>query len=150
MIAIACDHGGFELKKAIKEYLTSQNIAFIDMGCEDASSVDYPIYAEKVAKAIQSGECDRGILLCGTGIGIGIAANKFKGIRAAVCTDCFTAEATREHNDANVLCMGGRVVGAGLALKITETFLQTPFTGGERHVRRISQIRKIEETGSAL
>ena len=106
--------------------------------------------AEKVAKAIQSGECDRGILLCGTGIGIGIAANKFKGIRAAVCTDCFTAEATREHNDANVLCMGGRVVGAGLAVKITETFLQTPFTGGERHVRRISQIRKIEETGSAL
>ena len=150
MIAIACDHGGFELKAAIKEYLTSQNIAFIDMGCDSASSVDYPIYAEKVAKAIQNGECDRGILLCGTGIGISIAANKFKGIRAAVCTDCFTAEATREHNDANVLCMGGRVVGEGLAIKITETFLHTPFTGGERHVRRINQVRQIEETGSAL
>ena len=100
---------------------------YIDYGCDGLEAVDYPAYAKKVALAIQSGECDKGILICGTGIGISITANKFKGIRAALCSDCFSAEATRLHNDANVLAMGGRVVGAGLALKIVDTFLNTPF-----------------------
>ena len=130
MIALGCDHGGFELKQEIKKYLEGQGIQY----------VDYPVYAKKVAKAIQSGECEKGILICGTGIGISITANKFKGIRAALCSDCFSAEATRLHNDANVLAMGGRVVGAGLALKIVDTFLNTPFSNDERHIRRISQI----------
>ena len=103
-------------------------------------STDYPIYAKRVAKAILSGECEKGILICGTGIGISITANKFKGIRAALCSDCFSAEATRLHNDANILAMGGRVVGPGLALKIVDTFLNTPFSGDERHIRRIEQI----------
>ena len=113
---------------------------YIDYGCDGLEAVDYPVYAKKVARAIQSGECDKGILICGTGIGISITANKFKGIRAALCSDCFSAEATRLHNDANVLAMGGRVVGAGLALKIVDTFLNTPFSNDERHIRRISQI----------
>ena len=102
--------------------------------------MDYPIYARKVTDAITRGECDKGILICGTGIGISITANKVPGIRAALCTDCFCAEATRLHNDANVLCMGGRVVGPGLAVKITDTFLNTPFSGDERHKRRIHLI----------
>ena len=117
MIALGCDHGGFELKQEIKKYLDQQNIEYIDYGCDSQEAVDYPVYAKKVARAIQNGECEKGILICGTGIGISITANKFKGIRAALCTDCFSAEATRLHNDANVLAMGGRVVGAGLALK---------------------------------
>ena len=104
------------------------------------NSTDYPIYAKKVAHGILDGECDLGILVCGTGIGISITANKIKGIRAAVCTDCFTAEATRLHNDANILALGGRVVGPGLAVKIVDTFLNTPFSGDERHIRRIAQI----------
>ena len=102
--------------------------------------MDYPIYARKVTDAITNGECDKGILICGTGIGISIAANKVPGIRAALCTDCFCAEATRLHNDANILCMGGRVVGPGLAVKITDTFLNTPFSNDERHIRRINLI----------
>lgn len=140
MIALGCDHGGYELKQEIKQYLDEQKLEYIDYGCDSTASTDYPIYAKKVARAIQSGECDRGILICGTGIGISITANKFKGIRAALCTDCFCAEATRQHNDANVLALGGRVVGVGLALKIVDTFLNTPFSGDQRHVNRISQI----------
>ena len=140
MIAIGCDHGGFELKKEIMKHLDERGLEYTDFGCDSASSVDYPVYAKKVTKAITDGLCDKGILICGTGIGISITANKAKGIRAAVCTDCFTAEATRLHNDANVLCMGGRVVGPGLALKITDTFLDTPFSGDERHKRRIAMI----------
>ena len=104
------------------------------------ASTDYPIYAKRVAKAILEGECEKGILVCGTGIGISIAANKIKGIRCALCTDCFCAEATRLHNDSNVLALGGRVVGAGLAVKIVDTFLNTPFSGDARHMNRISQI----------
>ena len=111
-----------------------------DYGSYDEQPVDYPEYGKKVAKAIQDGECDRGILICGTGIGISIAANKCKGIRAALCTDCFMAEATRLHNDANILALGGRVVGPGLALKIVDTFLETPFSGAERHVRRVQAL----------
>lgn len=140
MIAIGCDHGGYELKLEIMKHLTERGIAYKDYGCDSTASVDYPVYAKKVANAIVSGEAEQGILICGTGIGISMAANKVKGIRAAVCTDCFTAEATRSHNNANILCMGGRVVGPGLALKITDTFLDTPFSNDERHVRRISQI----------
>ena len=112
----------------------------VSLSGDSLDSVDYPIYAKKVAHAILDGECEKGILICGTGIGISITANKFKGIRAAVCTDCFTAEATRLHNDANILALGGRVVGPGLALKIVDTFLNTPFSNDERHIRRINQI----------
>lgn len=140
MIALGCDHGGYELKQEIKKYLDEKGIEYRDFGCDSTASVDYPVYAKKVATAIQNGECDKGILICGTGIGISITANKFRGIRAALCTDCFCAEATRLHNDANVLALGGRVVGSGLALKIVETFLTTPFSGDERHARRIAQM----------
>ncbi len=142
MIAIGCDHGGYELKQEIKKYLSEAGYEFEDYGCDSTESCDYPEYAKKVAKAIVSGKCEKGILICGTGIGISIAANKVKGIRAAVCTDCFTAEATRLHNDANILALGGRVVGPGLAIKIVETFLSTAFSGDERHVRRIAQIEE--------
>ena len=144
MIAIGSDQGGFELKQEILKQLDSQGIEYKDYGSYDTASVDYPEYAAKVAKAILSGEADKGILICGTGIGISIAANKFKGIRAAHCSDCFSAEATRLHNDANILAMGGRVVGPGLGCKIVDTFLQTPFSGEERHARRIRKIHELE------
>ena len=140
MIALGCDHGGYELKQEIIGYLKSKNIPYKDFGCDSNKSVDYPVYAKKVGKAIQSGECEKGILICGTGIGISIAANEMKGIRAALCTDCFCAEATRQHNNANVLALGGRVVGPGLAVKIVDTFLNTEFSNEERHQRRIDQI----------
>lgn len=140
MIAIGCDHGGFELKGEIMKHLESRGIQYQDFGTYDTASTDYPIYAKKVAAAVLSGECEKGILVCGTGIGISITANKIKGIRCALCTDCFMAEATRQHNDANVLALGGRVVGAGLALKIVDTFLDTPFSNDERHIRRIQGI----------
>lgn len=140
MIAIGCDHGGFELKGEIMKHLEFRGIQYQDFGTYDTASTDYPIYAKKVAAAVLSGECEKGILICGTGIGISITANKIKGIRCALCTDCFMAEATRQHNDANVLALGGRVVGAGLALKIVDTFLDTPFSNDERHIRRIQAI----------
>lgn len=140
MIALGCDHGGYELMQEIKKYLEKNGHAYKDFGCDSTEAVDYPVYAKKVARAIQSGECEKGILICGTGIGISITANKFKGIRAALCADCFSAEATRAHNDANILAMGGRVVGPGLAEKIVDTFLNTPFSETERHKNRIAQI----------
>lgn len=139
MIGIACDHGGYELKLEIMKYLDEQGVSYTDFGCH-GESVDYPIYARRVGEAIQQGVCARGILICGTGIGISIVANKMKGIRCALCTDCFCAEATREHNNANVLALGGRVVGPGLAVKIVETFLNTPFSNDARHIRRIELI----------
>lgn len=142
MIALGSDHGGYELKQEIIVYLEKNGIPYHDYGSYDTQAVDYPVYAKAVAKAIQRGECEKGILICGTGIGISITANKFKGIRAALCSDCFSAEATRLHNDANILAMGGRVVGPGLAVKIVETFLNTPFSGDERHRRRISLIEE--------
>ena len=108
MIGLGCDHGGYELKQEIIKYLEEKGIPYKDFGCDSTKSVDYPIYARKVGRAIQNGECDKGILICGTGIGISIAANKMKGIRAALCTDCFSAEATRLHNDANILALGGK------------------------------------------
>ena len=140
MIAIGCDHGGFGLKKEIMAHLEKQGYEYKDFGTYSEASCDYPQYAKAVAKAVASGECDRGILICGTGIGVSITANKVRGIRAALCSDCFSAEATRQHNNANVLCMGARVTGPGLALKIVDTFLTTPFSNDERHIRRINQI----------
>ena len=142
MIAIGSDHGGFELKKKLMEHLSERGLEYKDFGTYSSASCDYPIYAKAVANAVASGECDRGIIICGTGIGVSITANKVRGIRAALCGDCFSAEATRQHNDANVLCMGARVVGAGLALKIADTFLDTPFSNDERHIRRISMIEE--------
>lgn len=140
MIALGCDHGGYELKQEIIKYLEENKVAYKDFGCYDTSSVDYPEYAKKVAHAVADGEAEKGILICGTGIGISIAANKVKGIRAALCHDCFSAQATREHNDANIVAMGARVIGPGLAVKIVDTFLNTPFSNDERHIRRIAQI----------
>ena len=142
MIAIGSDHGGFELKQEIMAHLTKRGLEFKDFGTYTPDSCDYPVYGRAVAKAVASGECERGIIICGTGIGISITANKIPGIRAALCTDCFCAEATRLHNDANILALGGRVVGPGLALKIVDTFLDTPFSGEERHKRRISLIEE--------
>lgn len=140
MIALGCDHGGYELKQEIIAYLEKNHLEYKDYGCFSTESTDYPIYAKLVGHAVADGECEKGILICGTGIGISIAANKIKGVRAALCSDCFSAEATRLHNDANILAMGARVLGAGLAVKIVDTFLNTPFSGDERHARRISQI----------
>ena len=140
MIAIGSDHGGFELKKKLMEHLSERGLEYKDFGTYSSASCDYPVYAKAVANAVASGECDKGIIICGTGIGVSITANKVHGIRAALCGDCFSAEATRQHNDANVLCMGARVVGEGLALKIADTFLDTPFSNDERHIRRISMI----------
>jgi ribose 5-phosphate isomerase B len=142
MIALGSDHGGYELKTEIMEHLKEKGIEFKDFGSYSKESCDYPVYAKKVAESILSKECNLGILVCGTGIGISITANKIKGIRAALCHDCFSAEATRLHNDANILALGGRVVGAGLALKIVDTFLETPFSEDDRHIRRISQIEE--------
>ena len=142
MIALGCDHGGYELKQEIIKYLEDKKIPYKDFGCDSTEAVDYPIYARKVGNAILQGECEKGILICGTGIGISIAANKMKGIRAALCTDCFCAEATREHNDANVLALGGRVVGPGLAVKIVDTFLNTEFSHAPRHQHRIDLIEE--------
>ena len=142
MLAIGSDHGGFLLKQEIMNHLKERGIEFKDFGTYSEDSCDYAFYGKAVAIAVAAGECEQGILICGTGLGISMAANKVKGIRAAVCTDCFCAEMTRLHNDANILCMGGRVVGPGLALKIVDTFLDTPFSNEERHVRRISQIEE--------
>jgi ribose 5-phosphate isomerase B len=140
MIALGSDHGGYALKQEIMKHLDELNIEYKDYGSFSEESCDYPVYAKKVAKAIIEKECDKGILICGTGIGISITANKIKGIRAALCHDCFSAKATREHNDANILAMGARVVGAGLALMIVETFLGTEFSNDQRHINRINLI----------
>lgn len=143
-IALGSDHGGYKLKQVIAEYLEENNYEYKDFGTYDAASVDYPDYALQVAEAIAQGEFDRGILVCGTGIGIGIAANKVPGIRAALCNDTFSARASREHNDANILTIGERVVGPGCALDIVKCWLESEFTGG-RHSRRLDKIHKIEE-----
>lgn len=142
MIALGCDHGGYELMQEVKAFLTKKGLEYKDFGCYSTDAVDYPVYGRAAAEAVASGECDRGILICGTGIGISISANKVPGVRCALCSDCFSAAATREHNNANMLAMGARVLGTGLALKIVETFLDTPFSNDERHIRRIAQIEK--------
>lgn len=143
MIYIGCDHGGYSLKLELMGYLEKNGFEFIDMGC-NGEAVDYPDIAEKVCeKVLESGE-NKGILICGTGIGISMAANKIKGIRAALCADWYSAKYTRLHNDANVICMGGRTTGAGSAVEMLDVFLHTEFEGG-RHATRIGKIAKLEE-----
>ncbi|MBO8126100.1 MAG: ribose 5-phosphate isomerase B [Firmicutes bacterium] len=143
-VAIGSDHGGYTIKELLKRELSKEGIEFTDFGTFSTESCDYPDYAFKVAEAVARGEFERGILICGTGIGMSIAANKVKGVRAALCHDVFSAEATRLHNDSNVLTMGERVVGPGLALKIARTWLNTEFSGEERHRRRIDKITDYE------
>lgn len=143
MIAIGCDHGGLDIKNAVIEYLKENNISFTDYGCDCAESVDYPVYAYQVATAVSSGKADRGIICCGTGIGVSMVANKVKGIRAAVVSDAFCAEMTRRHNDANILCMGGRVIDEPTAVKLADVFLNTEYEGG-RHEKRVQMITDIE------
>lgn len=137
-IALGSDHGGFALKNEIIKHLESRGFEVVDKGCMDESSCDYPVYAKAVADAVAGNEAELGILVCGTGIGMSMAANKVEGIRAAAVSDCFTAAATREHNNANVLCLGARTLGPGLALLIVDTFVDTPFSNDERHIRRIN------------
>ena len=144
MIALGCDHGGYELMQEVKAYLDKQGLEYQDFGCYSNEAVDYPVYARKVGHAIQNGTCDKGILICGTGIGISIAANKVKGIRACVCSEPFTAKMSRAHNDCNVLAFGARVVGGELAKMIVDTWINTEFEGG-RHQRRVDLLMEIEE-----
>ena len=144
-IAIGCDHAALKLKNDVVEKLKKEGYEVEDFGIYEQKSVDYPDYALPVAEAVASGRADKGILICGTGIGMSIAANKVKGIRCALCSDTFSAHATREHNDANVLAFGERVVGEGLAMDIVDTFLKTPFSGDDRHVKRIAKISAIED-----
>ena len=143
MIALGCDHGGFELKQEIIAYLKARKIEYKDFGCYDNKSVDYPVYAKLVGKAIQSGECEKGILICGTGIGISIAANKVPGVIAAVCSEPYSAKLTKQHNNANIIAFGARVVGSELAKMILDEFFGAEFEGG-RHQRRVDMIREIE------
>ena len=144
MVYIGCDHAGYEIKNDIAKYLEENNIEYKDLGC-NGEKVDYPVIAEKVCTGVlEDIENNKGILICGTGIGMSIAANKIKGIRAAHCTDEYSSKYTRLHNNANVLCMGARITGSGLALEIAEVFLNTEFEGG-RHQRRIDLIDRLEE-----
>ena len=140
MIAIGSDHGGYDLRVAVMKHLEERGLEYKDFGCPDKSSCDYPTYGKAVANAVASGECDRGIVICTTGIGISMNSNKVKCIRCALCGDVLSAELTRLHNDANVLAMGAGIIGTNLALKITDTFLDTPFSGEERHQRRVNAI----------
>lgn len=143
MIAIGCDHGGIQIKNAVIDYLKENGIDYKDFGCYTEDSVDYPVFAYKVASAVSNGEAKFGIICCGTGIGVSMAANKVKGIRAAVVCDAFCAEMTRRHNNANVLCMGGRVIDKDKAVKLASIFLNTEFEGG-RHEKRVDMITAIE------
>ena len=145
MIVLASDHAGFPLKEELKAYFDEKGVEYIDCGTDSTASVDYAKFAQTACLKVTSGEADKAILCCGTGIGISMAANKVKGIRAACCSDYFSAKLTRMHNDANALCMGGRVVGVGLALELVDIFLETEFEGG-RHQRRIDQIMEIENS----
>lgn len=140
--AIGSDHGGFALKQQLMEHLKKEGYELVDFGCYTEQSCDYPDIAHALAKAVAAGECEKGILICGTGIGMCMAANKEPGIRAALCGDVYSAKLTREHNDANILTMGARVVGPGLAELIVDTFLSTPFSNEERHIRRIAKIEQ--------
>ena len=142
-ISLGCDHGGYALKEHIKAYLESKGHEVVDCGTYSTDSCDYPIFGEAAARKVQSGECERGIVICTTGIGISITANKVKGIRAALCSDAHAAEMTRRHNNANILCLGGLVTEEKTALEIVDTFLKFDFEGG-RHQRRIDQIADIE------
>lgn len=142
LIAIASDHGGFELKEKVKEHLRERNVKFVDLGTNSTESVDYPIYGQACAQAVASGKADRGIVICGTGIGISIAANKVKGIRCGLCTSVEMAELTRKHNNANMLAMGGRILEADTAFAIVDAFIDTDFEGG-RHKRRTDMLDEM-------
>ena len=143
MIALGSDHGGFDLKETVKAYLDKENIPYKDFGCPNKESCDYPIFGRAAAEAVASGECEKGIVICTTGIGISIAANKVKGVRCALCSDTLSAEMTRRHNDANMLAMGAGMIGKNLAERIVEVFLNTEFEGG-RHARRVGLIEDRE------
>ena len=145
MIAIGCDHGGYELKSAVIKHLVERGEQYKDFGSYDNASIDYPVIADKVAKSVTSGECECGILICGTGIGMSIAANKHKGIRAACCSDVFSARLTREHNDANMLCFGERVVGIGTAIDLVDAFLDAKYLNNGNHVTRVAMLTDIED-----
>lgn len=145
MIAIGSDHGGYDLKQRVIQYLEEKQIAYKDMGCNSKASCDYPLFGHAVAKAVASGECEKGIVICTTGIGISIAANKVPGIRCALCSDTLSAKMTRLHNDANVLAMGGGMIGDNLALDIVETFLNTPFSAEAKHQRRVGMLEKYQD-----
>lgn len=140
MIAIASDHGGFEYKNLLVKHLASRGIEYKDFGTASAEACDYPDYAKPLCEAVLSGQCKAGILICGTGIGMSITANRYPGIRAAVCTEAFSARATREHNNANVLCLGARVISPEKCVELADIFLDTPFSNDERHIRRIEKI----------
>ena len=147
MIAIGCDHAGIDLKPAVIEVLEELNLPYRDFGTFNHERVDYPVYGELASRAVANGECELGILLCGTGVGIGIAANKVHGVRCVMCSDCYSALMSREHNDANMLSMGARVVGSELAKMIVRTFLTAAFNG-ERHARRVGQIMTLDQGGT--
>ena len=144
MVALGNDHAGLELKNAVKKHLDERNIKYIDFGTYTSDSCDYAVFAEKAARAVAGGECEKGLLFCGTGVGISMAANKVRGIRAACCSDNFSVEMTRLHNDANILCLGGRVVSIEKAIELCDLFLDTEFSNEERHIRRINQIKELE------
>ena len=141
-IAIGCDHGGYALKLAVKKHREEKGYAVVDYGCHSTESVDYPVYGEKVGRAVAGGECELGVLICGTGIGISLAANRVKGVRAAVCSEPYSAEMTRRHNNANIIAFGARVVGEGTAMTIVDAFLGAQFEGG-RHARRVDMLEAI-------
>ena len=145
MFAIASDHGGFAMKTQLMDHLRESSVEFEDLGCYSEESVDYPVYAEKAARGVADGTYERAILICGTGIGMSMAANKIPGIRAALCSDCYSAEMTRLHNNSNVLCLGGRTLGIEVAKKIVDIWLETPFSGQERHARRIEMVMELEK-----
>lgn len=142
MIALGSDHGGYDLKQKVKAYLDSKGIPYQDMGCDSKESCDYPLFGRAAAQAVADGRCEKGIVICTTGIGISISANKVAGVRCALCADTLSAKMTRLHNDANMLAMGAGIVGENLALEIVDTFLNTPFSGEERHQRRINLIEQ--------
>lgn len=142
MIALGCDHGGFDLKQHVIRHLEERGIAYKDFGCYDKASCDYPQFGRAAAQAVASGECEKGIVICTTGIGISMTANKVKGVRAALCSEPLSARMTRLHNDANVLALGGALIGPNMAVEIVDTFLDTEFSGEEKHCRRIRQIEE--------
>jgi ribose 5-phosphate isomerase B len=148
-VAVACDHGGFPLKHLVLETVRMAGHDAMDLGTDSSESVDYPDYAEKVGRAIQRGEAERGILICGSGVGAAIAANKMRGIRAGICHDTYSAHQSVEHDDANVLALGARIIGSALAVELVEAFLKARFTGEERHVRRVAKVLELERGESS-
>jgi ribose 5-phosphate isomerase B len=147
-IALACDHGGYPLKLSIKKCVIAMGHTVIDLGTDSTASVDYPDYAEKLGRAIVNGEAERGVLICGSGVGASIAANKIKGIYAAVCHDTYSAHQGVEHDKMNVLCLGARIIGPELAKELVEAFLNSQFSNEERHIRRVNKVYKIEQSGT--